>query len=99
VVISWKDDKKQAHDFSVSIEPIICSVTTERCRGCGECEQVCKYGAITLKSTKEGMKVAEISETLCKGCGTCASVCLTGAIQAKHFSDSSVRRMVENALK
>jgi heterodisulfide reductase subunit A len=97
-VISFKDSKKKGDSFSVHIEPLSCFVTRERCRGCGECEQVCRYGAITLKSTVEGIKVAEISEVLCKGCGTCVSVCLTGAIQAKHFSDSTVRHMVEHAL-
>jgi heterodisulfide reductase subunit A len=98
VVIKWKDDAKKRHSFSVNIEPIVCSVTRERCRGCGECEQVCKYGAITLKQTDQGMKVAEISETLCKGCGTCMSVCLTGAVRTRHFSDRNVRHMVEIAL-
>lgn len=98
VAISWKDDKKKKYEVSVSVEPITCAVTSQRCRGCGECEQVCRYGAITLKPADGGMKVAEISETLCKGCGTCVSVCLTGAIQAKHFSDSKVLRMVESVL-
>lgn len=99
VVVSWKDDKKKDHSLSVKVEPVTCYVTRERCRGCGECEQVCKYGAISLKTGEHGIKFAEVNEMLCKGCGTCVAVCLTGAVQARHFSDRNVRLMVENALE
>ncbi len=51
---------------------------TNACRGClaHRCEDVCKFGAITLDENY----VAHIDKTKCKECGACAKVCPYSAI-------------------
>ncbi|HET6441827.1 MAG TPA: 4Fe-4S binding protein, partial [Phycisphaerae bacterium] len=44
-------------------------VDAERCRGCGVCENECRFGAITLTPQ------ATIDPLRCEGCGLCALVC------------------------
>ena len=47
-----------------------------RCKGCGECLEVCRDEAIVLF---EGQ--ARVDETKCTGCRACVDVCPEGAIQ------------------
>ncbi len=47
----------------------------ERCTGCGECRQVCRFRAIDQDFN--------IDPYLCEGCGACAYVCPTDAITLK----------------
>ncbi len=46
-----------------------------RCKGCGNCLEVCPPGAITLVSG-----VANIDQGRCTGCETCVQACPEGAI-------------------
>lgn len=63
---------------------------TQACRGClaHRCEDVCKFGAITL----DAQHVAHIDKSKCKECGACAKVCPYSAI-INH------KRPCENACK
>ena len=47
------------------------------CIGCGKCQKVCKFEAITVENN-----VALIDNEKCKACGMCVSECPTGAIHA-----------------
>jgi heterodisulfide reductase subunit A len=67
----------------VEIEPITAFVDEEICSGCGLCERMCVYGALSLSDIEGVMKV---NEALCKGCGACAGICPSGALYMKHFS-------------
>lgn len=53
----------------------VCSVTSSKCTGCGDCQSACPHGAISLSGGK-----ASISASRCTGCGKCISRCSTGAI-------------------
>ena len=57
--------------------------------GCGACVEVCNYGALNLKDSKQGKK-ATINPVLCKGDGLCNTMCPTGAISLKHFTDAEI---------
>lgn len=51
------------------------TVDTARCIGCGECEEVCPYGAIEVIDGD-----AVINPVLCHQCNRCIEVCPEGAI-------------------
>ena len=66
----------------VEVEPVVSFVDEELCMGCGLCENMCTYGALSLNESGTTMMV---NQALCKGCGACASVCPSGAMSLKHF--------------
>jgi len=76
----------------VEIEPIIASVDEEVCSGCGLCEKMCPYGALSLAIPE---RVMMVSQALCKGCGACAGVCPSGAISLSHFTPRQILEQVE----
>ena len=50
------------------------------CIGCGKCEKVCAFGAITIENN-----LAYIDSEKCKLCRKCVNECPTGAIQLKNM--------------
>jgi heterodisulfide reductase subunit A len=89
----------------VSSEAITAVVDEELCRGCGKCEEVCEYSAITLEEKllevepfiRAKMLLARVNEVVCKGCGSCSSTCPTGAIKMKHFTDKQILAQIKAA--
>jgi heterodisulfide reductase subunit A len=77
-----------SHDIVVA-SGSVCEINEKRCMGCGACVNVCTYGALELRDTKQGKKVV-INPVLCKGDGLCNSKCPTGAIVLKHYTDAEV---------
>jgi len=77
---------------SVEIEPIVASVDEEVCIGCGLCEKMCVYGALSL-AEPEG--VMTVNEALCKGCGACSAICPSGAMSLNHFTYRQILSEVE----
>jgi heterodisulfide reductase subunit A len=78
------------------LEPTVCRVAAERCRGCGLCVSICEFQAPSLATDAAGTTVASINAALCKGCGTCAVWCPTGAITAQHFTDDQISAMIDD---
>jgi heterodisulfide reductase subunit A len=81
---------------SVTASGAICEVNESQCVGCGQCQAVCKYGAIELHDTPEGKK-AKVIPVLCKGDGLCNAKCPTGAIQLKHYTDEQIFAEIDAA--
>ena len=67
----------------------VCAVDEKRCMGCGACVEICTYGALELKDTKQGKKCV-VNPVLCKGDGLCNTKCPTGAIQLRHYTDTEL---------
>ena len=65
-----------------------------RCRGCGNCVDVCPAGALELAGEK-----VSLDRERCLGCGECMTVCLQAAIEFDWTVDipAFVERMVEYA--
>ncbi len=64
-----------------------------RCVGCGMCELVCPYQAVSVveKKVLGVMKmVAEVNTALCKGCGLCSAACRSNAIDVQGFTNQEV---------
>jgi heterodisulfide reductase subunit A len=76
----------------VKVESIISVVNQEICSGCGICEGLCTYGALSLHPWKGIMTVNEV---LCKGCGACAAACPSGAITLSHFTHDQILAQLE----
>ncbi|MBE0512362.1 CoB--CoM heterodisulfide reductase iron-sulfur subunit A family protein [Candidatus Bathyarchaeota archaeon] len=76
-----------------TIEPYFAVVNDDLCSGCGICEVVCPYDAISIE--EETAKVEEVS---CKGCGSCAAACPTGAITTNNFTDTQILSQIREAM-
>ncbi|NIO68359.1 MAG: FAD-dependent oxidoreductase [Anaerolineae bacterium] len=76
----------------VKVESIVSVVNQEICSGCGICEGLCAYGALSLHPWKGVMTVNEV---LCKGCGACAAACPSGAITLSHFTHDQILAQLE----
>jgi heterodisulfide reductase subunit A len=79
----------------VVLEPFTAVVDEELCSGCGICEPLCTYRAITFDGEP---RVAKINEAMCKGCGACAAACPAGVISARGFTDAQILAEIEGAL-
>lgn len=78
----------------VSVEATTASTDPGLCSGCGGCESVCPFGAVSLSEDRFGRPVSEVNAVQCKGCGACAGACPCGAIQQLGFTDSQIHGMV-----
>ena len=87
-----------AYDTAVQ-EAAVSAVDEERCRGCGQCVELCKFHAPQLVEIGPGVWVSRINAALCKGCGTCASWCPSAAISARHFTAAQVHAMIDADLE
>ncbi|MGA2111940.1 MAG: CoB--CoM heterodisulfide reductase iron-sulfur subunit A family protein [Anaerolineales bacterium] len=76
----------------VQVEAATSFVDPELCAGCGQCAQVCAFGALSLHPFRPIMTVNAV---LCQGCGACATACPSGAINVKHFTLDQVMAQVE----
>jgi heterodisulfide reductase subunit A2 len=74
----------------------VCMVSEKNCMGCGACVEVCTYGALELRDTKQGKK-AVINPVLCKGCGLCNTKCPPAAISLKHYTDDELLHQIDAA--
>ena len=83
-------------------EGIIARVSEQFCTGCGTCELVCAYKAVSVEEqeTRSGkVQRAVVNDALCKGCGTCAAACRCGAMDIDGFSDRQVLNEIDFLLR
>ena len=78
-----------------AVEAITAVVYEEPCTRCGQCAQVCPFGAILW----EKKQVPQVISAACAGCGTCAAECKFGAIEMRHFSDQAIYAQIDAMLK
>lgn len=83
-----------SRDF-VPQEAVIAQVLTQKCTGCGLCERLCPYGAVTVnKDTGR----AEVNPGICKGCGVCVAGCRSDAITLPNEGNQEVMAAMEGVL-
>jgi heterodisulfide reductase subunit A-like polyferredoxin len=82
----------------VIAESIVSVVNEDKCTGCGTCEILCPFDAISLQEDGK----AGITAALCKGCGLCRATCPEMAITASHFTNeqlmAQIRAVVEGGV-
>lgn len=74
----------------IKLRSLIARVDSNLCIGCGRCEEVCSYRAITYNFKKNKPIVAEVDHNSCASCSACVSVCPTGAISQGYMSDDEI---------
>jgi heterodisulfide reductase subunit A len=70
-------------------------VNERLCTACGQCVEVCPYGARVLEP---GAYMAEVIEVLCQGCGACIVACPNKASRRQGVEVPSVYRMLESVV-
>ena len=77
----------------VRVEAITAVCDERTCSACGNCVDVCPFGAIELQDGRSG-RTAQVNPAQCKGCGCCVAACPSGAIQQKGFNDRQLVSMI-----
>lgn len=76
------------------------------CNGCGQCANVCPYGAITYidkdfrgpNRTTITRHVSQVNSAMCQGCGACTVACPSGAMDLNGFSNKQILAEVDACL-
>jgi heterodisulfide reductase subunit A len=76
------------------VEAITAVVDEDLCKMCGQCVDVCPFGAITWQKKQ----VAHVTSAACAGCGTCAAECKFNAIEMRHFGDQAIYAQIDAIL-
>jgi heterodisulfide reductase subunit A len=80
----------EQQELEPPVAPVL--VNERLCSACGQCVEVCPYGARVLES---GAHTAEVIEVLCQGCGACIVACPNKATRRQGTELPSVYRMLE----
>jgi len=80
------------------LDPLVATVDAAACTGCGECVDVCPYGAISTFLC-EDRTLATISAATCKGCGGCVPYCSLDAIDLLGYTDAQMRAAIDSLAK
>lgn len=77
----------------VELELATAVVKDDKCSGCGLCELVCPYNAISVGD------VATVNELLCRGCGKCAATCPSKAIYRRGYREEQLEAYIDEIAK
>ncbi|MGD2177451.1 MAG: FAD-dependent oxidoreductase [Anaerolineae bacterium] len=80
-------------ELEAPVAPV--QVSERLCTACGQCVEVCPYGARVLEP---GAHTAEVIEVLCQGCGACIVACPNKATRRQGAEVPSVYRMLESVV-
>ncbi len=62
----------------------------QKCRNCGACEKICKFGAISWDDVND---IPIISRLHCEGCGVCSLICPEQAIEIRPVKSGKLIHM------
>jgi len=77
----------------VRAEAITALCDERTCSACGNCVEVCPFGAVELQEGSFG-RTAQVNPAQCKGCGCCVAACPSGAMQQSGFNDRQLLSMI-----
>lgn len=76
----------------------VAGVDENLCTGCGNCVEMCPFGAISMHRRAGVLDCSQIEPLLCTGCGNCVVTCPVKAISLPLNSDGQVLAQIEAAL-
>ncbi|BDC93327.1 CoB--CoM heterodisulfide reductase iron-sulfur subunit A family protein [Treponema bryantii] len=87
-------------------DPCTANPDENACNGCGQCANVCPYGAISYvdkdfrgpNRTTITRHVSQVNSAMCHGCGACTVACPSGAMDLKGFSNKQILAEVDSVL-
>ena len=87
-------------------DPCTAQPDENACNGCGQCINVCPYGAISYidkdfrgpNRTTITRHVSQVNSAMCHGCGACTVACPSGAMDLKGFSNKQILAEVDSVL-
>ncbi|MHA1230865.1 MAG: FAD-dependent oxidoreductase [Candidatus Helarchaeota archaeon] len=82
----------------VELEMIRAEVNEDECVGCGLCEAVCPYNAITMINKTPFKIISTTDEMKCKGCGICVASCPIGARDLRWWRDIQINSQIDAIL-
>lgn len=60
------------------VVPLSAIVDSDRCVGCGTCQEVCPFGARSVT------RIAKVDRNRCAGCGLCVNACPEAALSLSN---------------
>ena len=82
--------------------PCVAGASEKLCNGCGQCEKICPYGAISYEikevmrnGKRQPLRIAQVNEAVCQGCGGCCVTCPSGAMDLKGFTSRQIMAEVD----
>ncbi|MFO7495215.1 MAG: 4Fe-4S binding protein, partial [Desulfobacterales bacterium] len=66
---------------------VVCIVDTDKCIGCGQCQELCDCGGIGLEEGPGGGLPRIVDPMVCTGGGTCAAACPYHALVLQNNSN------------
>lgn len=87
-------------------DPCTAHPNENMCNGCGQCVNVCPYGAISYvdkdfrgpNRTTITRHVSQVNTAMCHGCGACTVACPSGAMDLYGFSNKQILAEVDSVL-
>lgn len=87
-------------------DPCTAQPDENACNGCGQCINVCPYGAISYvdkdfrgpNRTTITRHVSQVNSAMCHGCGACTVACPSGAMDLKGFTNKQILAEVDSVL-
>ena len=87
-------------------DPCTANPDENMCNGCGQCANVCPYGAISYvdkdfrgpNRTTITRHISQVNTAMCHGCGACTVACPSGAMDLLGFSNKQIMAEVDAVL-
>jgi heterodisulfide reductase subunit A len=82
----------------VTSQAPVASVDEALCSGCGDCVEICTFGAMSMHRREGVLGCSQIDPLLCTGCGNCVVACPVKAISLPLNSDAQLLAQIDAAL-
>ncbi|NVM53957.1 MAG: CoB--CoM heterodisulfide reductase iron-sulfur subunit A family protein, partial [Candidatus Helarchaeota archaeon] len=83
----------------IELELITAEVDEELCIGCGLCESLCPYGAISMVEVNPLKIISQTTDVQCQGCGICVASCPIGARDLRWWRNEQILAQIDKILK